>query len=66
VSRENNAKIIQALKDNGMELNEVDPQELAKIKEKLQPVIAKHVQNIGEDLVQRTMAEIEKVRGQKE
>jgi len=49
-----------------MELNEVDPQELAKIKEKLQPVIAKHVQNIGEDLVQRTMAEIEKVRGQKD
>jgi TRAP-type transport system periplasmic protein len=64
-NRETNAKIIAELKAKGMQLNEVDLQELAKMKEQLQPVVEKHTKTIGEDLVKRTYAEIEKVRTQK-
>jgi hypothetical protein len=45
-------------------LNEIDPQETARMKEQLQPVVEKHTKTIGEDLVKRTYAEIEKVRAQ--
>lgn len=65
VSRETNAKLIQELKASGMEMNEIDPQEMAKMKQKLQPVIDKHVQNVGAELVTRAAAEIEKVRAQR-
>ena len=65
VSRETNAKLVHELKASGMELNEIDPQELAKMRQKLQPVIDKHVQNVGADLVKRAAVEIEKVRAQK-
>ncbi len=47
-----------------MQLNELDPQEVAKMKESLQPVVEKHTKTIGEALVKRTYAEIEKVRTQ--
>jgi TRAP-type transport system periplasmic protein len=63
-SRETNAKIVEDLKAKGMQLNELDPQEVAKMKESLQPVVEKHRKTIGEDLVKRTYAEIEKVRTQ--
>jgi TRAP-type transport system periplasmic protein len=63
-SRETNAKIVEDLKSKGMQLNEIDPQETARMKEQLQPVVEKHTKIIGEDLVERTYAEIEKVRAQ--
>jgi TRAP-type transport system periplasmic protein len=63
-SRETNAKIVEDLKAKGMQLNEIDPQETARMKEQLQPVVEKHTKTIGEDLVKRTYAEIEKVRAQ--
>jgi TRAP-type C4-dicarboxylate transport system substrate-binding protein len=63
-SRETNTKIVEDLKAKGMRLNDVDPQEIARMKEQLQPVVEKHTKNIGEDLVKRTYAEIEKVRTQ--
>ena len=45
-----------------MQINEIDAQETARMKEQLQPVVDKHTKTIGEDLVARTYEEIEKVR----
>jgi TRAP-type C4-dicarboxylate transport system substrate-binding protein len=63
-SRETNAKLVADLKAKGMQLNEVAPQEMERMRQQLQPVTEKHTKNIGEDLVKRTYAEIEKVRAQ--
>jgi tripartite ATP-independent transporter DctP family solute receptor len=63
--RETNLKIKKELEESGMKLNEIDPKEVAKMKEQLRPVVEKHAKNIGEDLVKRAYAEIETVRQQK-
>jgi TRAP-type C4-dicarboxylate transport system substrate-binding protein len=45
-----------------MVFNEIPPDELVKMREKVKPVIDKHIKDIGEDLVAQARAEIEKVR----
>lgn len=65
VLREADRKLFAELKTKGMEVNELSPQELANMREKLRPVIDKYAKEIGEDTVKETFAEIDKVRKQK-
>jgi TRAP-type transport system periplasmic protein len=65
VNRESNTKVLAELKAKGMTFNEIPPEEMAKMREKVRPVIDKYTKEVGEDLVKQTYAEIEKVRKQK-
>lgn len=62
LSREQNAKVLADLKAKGMVFNELSPQELAKMRQELKPVVDKYTKEIGPELVQQTYAEIAKVR----
>ncbi|WP_029351061.1 TRAP transporter substrate-binding protein [Bosea sp. 117] len=53
VSRAEDAKIVADLKAKGMQINELAPEEIAKIKAKLQPVVDKYTPSVGEDLVRQ-------------
>ena len=64
LNRESDTQILQQLREKGMQINELTPQELTRIREKIKPVIEKHVKTIGEDLVSEMYAEIAKVRQQ--
>ena len=63
VTRETNAKALEPLKAEGMEVTELPPEEIAKLKEKAKPVIEKYTQSIGPEFVAALDAEIAKVRG---
>lgn len=65
VSRELNEKEISRLKATGMQINELSPQEITRIREKLQPIIAKYAPQVGEPLVNEVNAELGKMRGTK-
>ncbi len=54
-------KSLTSLKKS-MEVTELPPEEVAKIREKLKPVIEKYSANVGADLVKELQAELEKVR----
>jgi tripartite ATP-independent transporter DctP family solute receptor len=64
VSREKNAQALQTLKQT-MQITELPPAELEKMRAKVQPVIDKHAKLVGEDLVKEVNAEIAKVRSAK-
>lgn len=61
-SRELNARLRQELVKLGMQINEVSPQEKARMREKLQPVITKHMAGAGEDVAREFFAEVNKAR----
>jgi len=48
-----------------MEVSELPPAELAKVRTKLKPVIDKYSANVGAEFAKSVFAEIEKVRGKK-
>ena len=62
LNREEEAKIVVELEARGMQINELDPDQMAKMKQMLEPVVAKYTKQVGEDLVNQARAEIEKVR----
>lgn len=64
VSREMDAKAVETLKSKGVVITEVSPQERARMRDKLQPVIEKHKQTIGETAKEMT-AEVEKAKSGK-
>jgi TRAP-type transport system periplasmic protein len=64
VSRDMDAKAVETLKSKGVVITEVSAQERARMRNKLQPVIEKHKQTIGETAKEMT-AEVEKVRSGK-
>jgi tripartite ATP-independent transporter DctP family solute receptor len=53
---------LENLKKNGMQVTELSPAELAKFREKMQPVIAKHAEIVGADVVNALQAELAKLR----
>ena len=65
ISRELNQKELDSLKAKGMQVNELSPQEVARIREKLQPVVAKYAPQFGDPLVNEINAELAKLRGAK-
>jgi TRAP-type C4-dicarboxylate transport system substrate-binding protein len=65
VARDEAAKALDELKKRGMTVHELPADEIAKMRERAQPVIAKFTQEIGEPLVAEVTAEVQKVRGTK-
>jgi tripartite ATP-independent transporter DctP family solute receptor len=53
---------MEDLKKAGMQVNELPPAEVAKLREKMKPVIAKHAATVGESTVNAMMAELAKLR----
>ena len=62
---EGNADVIGKFRAAGVTVNTVPPAELARIQEKVKPVVAKFAPQIGEDFVKEFYAEIEKARSGK-
>jgi len=65
VARAEAQKSIDELKKRGMTVHELPAAEVAKLKERAQPVFAKFSAQIGEPLVKEVVAEIERVRAAK-
>jgi len=63
-SRELNARLREELVKLGMQINEVSLQEKSRMREKLQPVIAKHMAGAGDEIGREFLAEITKARKQ--
>jgi tripartite ATP-independent transporter DctP family solute receptor len=61
-SREAAGAALENLKKNGMQVTELSPAELAKFREKMKPVIAKHSEVVGADTVNALEAELKKLR----
>ena len=61
-SRSAAAGILESLKKAGMQVTELPPAEMAKLREKIKPVIAKHTANVGEATVKAVLADIEAAR----
>jgi tripartite ATP-independent transporter DctP family solute receptor len=57
--------MIKKFQAAGVQVNEVSPAELAKIREAVKPVVVKFTPQIGEDFVRSFYAEIDKVRAAK-
>ncbi|MGW6297637.1 TRAP transporter substrate-binding protein [Peribacillus butanolivorans] len=62
LNRKENEKALKYLEEEGMKINEVTPEEMAKMKEVIQPVTDEFAQKFGPDLVEEMMTEVEKVR----
>ena len=54
--------ILEDLKKNGMQVTELPAAEVAKLRDKMKPVIAKHSASVGEATVKSMMAELDKLR----
>ena len=64
-ARDEATKVLDQLKKAGMVVHELPAEEVAKLREKAKPVIAKYTKDLGEEFVGELYAEIEKVRGKK-
>jgi len=53
---------LETLKKNGMTVTEFPPAEVAKFREKMKPVVAKHSEKVGEATVKEVMDELAKIR----
>lgn len=62
LNREENQKAVDDLKAAGMQVNDISDENREKIKAAVQPVVEKFAQEIGIDLYNEMMAELEKVR----
>ncbi len=62
LARDGNARILEELKNSGMQVSEVPPAELARMREKVKPVVEKYSKEFGEDLYKELQAEIAKAR----
>jgi TRAP-type C4-dicarboxylate transport system substrate-binding protein len=63
VSREKNTQMLDAVKKAGMQVNEVSPPEIARIREKIKPVVEKYTKEVSQALVDEVNAEVAKKRG---
>jgi tripartite ATP-independent transporter DctP family solute receptor len=61
-SRSAVAANLELLKKNGMTVTQLPPAEVAKLREKMKPVIAKYSANVGDATVNEMMAELAKLR----
>jgi TRAP-type C4-dicarboxylate transport system substrate-binding protein len=53
---------MEDLKKGGMQVSELSPAEVTKLREKMKPVIAKHSANVGDVTVKAMMTELGKLR----
>lgn len=61
-SRSAQASTLENLKKSGMQVTELPPAEVAKLREKMKPVVAKHTASVGEATVSAMMGELDKLR----
>jgi len=54
---------INALKSKGLQVNEISSAEMARMRERVKPVVDAQVKVIGEETVHAVMAELSKIRG---
>jgi len=62
-SRDNDPKLLAELKNKGLIFTDIAPSERQRIREALKPVYQKYSKTLGEDVVNQTLAELEKFRG---
>ena len=62
-SRGEEGKALDAVKAAGMQVVELPPAEVARIRDKVQPVVKKFSEGVNEATVKELYAEIEKARG---
>jgi TRAP-type C4-dicarboxylate transport system substrate-binding protein len=62
VARDAAGTALENLKKNGMQVTELSPAELAKFREAMKPVIAKHSEVVGPETVAAMQAELAKLR----
>ena len=62
VARDEAAKVLAELKKRGMQVHELPPAEIAKLRERSKPVVDKYTGELG-PIVQEMMAEVARVRG---
>lgn len=62
VAREMSEKSRQALIEHGMQINDIAPAELQRMRDKVKPVIEKYSAQVGADLVKSFYAELDKAR----
>jgi len=62
---EGDKEVIGKFEQAGVKVNEIAPAELAKIQDKVKPVVAKFAPQIGEDFIKGFYAEIDKARAAK-
>jgi len=62
VSRDAAGSALETLKKNGMQITELSGAELAKFRDMMKPVIAKHSEIVGADVVNALQAELAKLR----
>lgn len=63
IGREREAKSLVELKAKGMEINEVSPAEMARLREQVKPVQASQAKAIGDDTMSLVLSELERIRG---
>ena len=63
-SRELGEKSLANVKEAGMEVTELTPEAQAAMREAVQPVYEKHAATIGQEVVDKMMAELKKLRGE--
>lgn len=63
-SRELGEKSLANVKEAGMEVTELTPEAQAEMREAVKPVYEKHAATIGQEVVDRMMAELKKLRGE--
>jgi TRAP-type transport system periplasmic protein len=65
VAREMDDKLRQSLTAKGLQINDIAPAEIERMRDKVKPVIDKYSAQAGEPLVKAFYAELEKARAQK-
>ena len=65
VSRTTNDDALAQLKKEGMQVTDLPPEEMAKLREKAKPVFEKHSKEANPELVKLLQSELEKARGNK-
>ncbi len=61
-SRADSTKAMTTLEKAGMKINTVTPEEVARMRQKVQPVVDKYTQELGPDLIKQLNEEIQKAR----
>lgn len=62
VGREQDATVIASLKKQGMQVNEVSPAELQRMRDKVKDVYQAQAKLVGEDIVNEVHAELQRIR----
>lgn len=65
VARDAAAKVLTDVIKSGMVVHTLPAEEMAKLRERAKPVVAKYTKELGEPLVQEVMAAVEKARAEK-